>query len=105
MHGAQGSVTASTCGFGPQRLRLAAKIRVARAALGWSQAELAQRAGLTQRAIYRLESAAAGCRKSTIRAIDAAFDETGIQFKQMPDGGFVITVPNSLLAGDGKQED
>jgi transcriptional regulator with XRE-family HTH domain len=103
MHPLQGTFTASTCGFGRQRQRLAAKIRVARAALGWSQTELARRVGLTQRAIYRLENAAAGCRKSTICAINAAFDEAGIRFQPMPDGGFMVTVPSSLLGQEARQ--
>ena len=75
---------------------------MARAALGWSQTELARRTGLTQRAIYRLENAAAGCRKSTISAIDAAFDEAGLRFQRMPDGGFSVTVPNSILGREAQ---
>ena len=38
-----------------ERHGLAAKIRLARAVLGWSQTELGPRIGLTQRAIHKLE--------------------------------------------------
>ena len=40
------------------RLRFAAKVRAARAVLGWSQTELDERIGLTQHAIYQIEQAA-----------------------------------------------
>jgi len=79
------------------------KIRLARAALGWSQTELAQRVGLTQRAIYRLENASNGCRKSTVRAIDAAFKNVGLKFQIMPDGSFSVIVPASVLARETKR--
>ena len=38
-----------------ERHAFAAKIRLARAVLGWSQSELGRRVGLTQRAIHKLE--------------------------------------------------
>ena len=38
-----------------EQAAFAAKIRLVRAALGWSQTELAQRIGLTQSAIHKLE--------------------------------------------------
>ena len=63
------------------RLRFAAKVRAARAVLGWTQAELAERTGLTQHAIYQLELAMVTARNSTATGIEAAFGKAGISFR------------------------
>ncbi len=61
-------------------LLFAARMRAARAVLGWSQTELAQRANVTQRAIYRLEKAAVRARHGTEVRINKAFTDAGVEF-------------------------
>ncbi len=74
------------------RHRFAAKVRAGRAVLGWSQTDLARRAGLSQRSIYRLELAAVDVRRSTVVALETVFWDAGIGFEQLADGGFSIVV-------------
>ena len=56
------------------------QIRAARALLGWSQGELAERAGLSQTGIARIECAAHLPTMTTLEKIMAAFDVVGIEF-------------------------
>jgi DNA-binding XRE family transcriptional regulator len=79
------------------RLLFAGKVRAARAVLGWSQTELADKIGLTQRAIYKIEQAAVDARPATTAAISAAFAKAGIGFDDLPDGGFRVKVPVRAL--------
>ena len=51
-----------------ERQAFAAKIRLARAVLGWSQTELGQHVGLTQRAIHKLERGDTEPRRATVKA-------------------------------------
>jgi len=46
-------------------VQFAAKVRAGRAALDWSQTDLADRIGVTQRAIYRIEQALSRPREET----------------------------------------
>jgi transcriptional regulator with XRE-family HTH domain len=58
------------------------QIRAARALLGWSQKDLADRAGLSQTGIARLEN---GSHKPTTQTLDKildAFNDSGIEFIQ-----------------------
>ncbi len=75
-----------------ERRAFAAKIRAARAVLGWSQSELGLRVGLTQRAIHKLEQGDTEPRRATVRAIDAVWREQGIEFEDLTDGGFRLNV-------------
>jgi DNA-binding XRE family transcriptional regulator len=75
------------------RLLFAGKVRAARAVLGWSQTELANKIGLTQRAIYKIEQAAVDARPATTAAIDVAFAKVGITFDDLLEGGFRLTAP------------
>jgi DNA-binding XRE family transcriptional regulator len=79
------------------RLLFAGKVRAARAVLGWSQTELANKTGLTQRAIYEIEQAAVDAQPATVAAIDVAFAKTGIGFDDVREGGFRLTVPIRTL--------
>jgi transcriptional regulator with XRE-family HTH domain len=79
------------------RAKTAAQIRAARAVLNWSQTQLANRTGLTQRSIHRLEQGFGDLRHSTAIAIQKAFSDAGVQFGDSPDGGFTITVPGRVL--------
>ncbi len=75
----------------------AAKIRMARALLGWSQSELANRVGLTQRGIHKLEQGETEPRRATVRAVEAVWQDEGIEFHETADGGFRITVRAALI--------
>jgi predicted transcriptional regulator len=83
----------------PDALLFAARVRAARAVLGWSQTELGKKAHVTQRAIYRLEKAAVRARHLTQVRIDKAFEDAGIGFSQLPNGGFEMIVRSQLLNG------
>jgi predicted transcriptional regulator len=72
-------------------------MRAARAVLGWSQTELGKKARVTQRAIYRLEKAAVQARRLTQARIDQAFEDAGIGFAQLPNGGFEMIVHSQLI--------
>ena len=80
-----------------ERRAFAAKIRVVRAVLGWSQSELGFRVGLTQRAIHKIEQGDTEPRRTTIRAIEEVWREEGVEFEDLPDGGFRVSVRPSLL--------
>lgn len=75
-----------------ERREFAAKVRAARAVLGWSQAELGMRVGITQRSINRLEKADVDVRRSTAVAIETAFRDQGIVFEPVREGGFRMLV-------------
>jgi transcriptional regulator with XRE-family HTH domain len=70
----------------------AAEIRAGRAVLGWSQTDLGNRTGVTQRAIYRIEDGASRPRKLTRLRIEKAFDDAGIEFKSSQTNGFTMRV-------------
>ena len=53
-----------------ERYAFAAKVRLARAVLGWSQSELGLRVGLTQRAIHKLEQGETEPRRATARSLE-----------------------------------
>jgi transcriptional regulator with XRE-family HTH domain len=80
-----------------ERQAFAAKIRMARAVLGWSQSELGFRVGLTQRAIHKIEQGDTEPRRATVRAIEEIWREQGIEFEDLGDGGFRVSVRSSLL--------
>ncbi len=75
-----------------ERRAFAAKLRMARAVLNWSQSELATRVGLTQRAIHKLEQGNTEPRRATVHVIEAVWREQGIEFEDLADGGFRISV-------------
>jgi transcriptional regulator with XRE-family HTH domain len=80
-----------------ERLAFAAKIRLARAVLGWSQNELSFRVGLTQRAIHKLEQGETEPRRTTVHAIEEVWREQGIEFEDLADGGFRAHVRAPVL--------
>ena len=79
------------------RVLFAGKVRAARAVLGWSQTELADKTGLTQRAVHKIEEAAVYARPATIAAINAVFAKAGIGVDDLREGGFRLTVPVRAL--------
>src|SRR5262249_51396820 len=80
------------------RHAFAAKVRLARAVLGWSQSELGRRIGLTQRAIHKLEQGETQPRRSTVGAIEDIWHEQDIKFEDLAGGGFRVTIPSSALS-------
>ncbi len=59
------------------------QIRAARAMLGWSQIELAQRCGRAEPTVIAAEKGVADQRISTINAIERAFTDAGIEFLEL----------------------
>jgi len=84
--------------FRLERHAFAAKIRLARAVLGWSQSELGRRIGLTQRAIHKLEQGETQPRRSTVRALEEVWHEQDIKFEDLADGGFRVSIPSSAMS-------
>jgi DNA-binding XRE family transcriptional regulator len=80
-----------------ESMTFAARMRGARAVLGWSQTELGKKAGVTQRAVYRLEKAAVKARHLTQVRINKAFEDAGIAFAELPNGGFEMIVRCQLV--------
>jgi DNA-binding XRE family transcriptional regulator len=80
-----------------ERQAFAAKIRLVRAVLGWSQTELGQHVGLTQRAIHKLEQGVTEPRRATVRALETVWHEQKIEFEDLADGGFRVSIRASVL--------
>src|SRR5262245_3423925 len=70
------------------------QIRAARALLGWSQQDLADKAILSETAVLKLETERADTRTSTIVKVRKALEAAGIEFIERPDGaaGVVLRV-------------
>jgi DNA-binding XRE family transcriptional regulator len=79
-------------GVQDERQLFAAQIRAGRAVLGWSQTDLGERTGVTQRAIYRIEDGATRPRQLTRLRIEKAFGDAGVEFKRLQTGGFTMFV-------------
>jgi transcriptional regulator with XRE-family HTH domain len=86
-----------------ERLAFAAKMRMARAMLGWSQSEFGRRVGLTQRAIHKLEQGGTEPRRATVCAIEQTWREQGLDVEDLAEGGFRVTVRGALLDAPGTQ--
>jgi DNA-binding XRE family transcriptional regulator len=80
-----------------ERHAFAAKIRLARAVLGWSQSELGLRVGLTQRAIHKLEQGETEPRRATARSLDFIWREQNIEFEDIGDGGFRVSIRPAVI--------
>jgi predicted transcriptional regulator len=65
------------------------QLKAARALLGWSQSDLADRSGVSEPTIARLESADGqlGGRGGTVRKICSALEASGIDFIDENGGG------------------
>jgi len=87
------------------RLLVAMSVRMARAALGWSQAELGRLLGMSQRAIHRIEQGHSMPRRTTLLAIEALLGKAGLKIEACSDGGFRISVPASMLEDLGQPPD
>ena len=83
------------------RLLVAMAVRMARAALGWSQSELGQFLGMSQRAIHRIEQGHSEPRRTTLLAIETLLSKAGLKIEDRSDGGFSLIVPESMLGDAG----
>jgi transcriptional regulator with XRE-family HTH domain len=83
--------------FKLERHAFAAKIRLVRAVLGWSQSELGFRIGMTQRAIHKLEQGETEPRRTTMRALEEIWREHHLEFEDLADGGFRVSVRAEVL--------
>src|SRR5262249_9657246 len=63
-----------------EQISFAAKVRGARAVLGWSQRELGARVSLTQKSIYRMEQGTHDLRRSTVVTVEQVLRSAGIEF-------------------------
>jgi transcriptional regulator with XRE-family HTH domain len=79
------------------RLVVATTVRMARAALGWSQVEFGRRLGMTQRSVHRIEQGHSEPRLTTLLAIEHLLRRAGLGIEHRDDGGFCIVVPASVL--------
>jgi predicted transcriptional regulator len=72
------------------------QVKAARALLGWSQSDLADRSGVSEPTIARLESAAGelGGRGETTRKIREALEAGGIHFIEENGGGLGVRLRN-----------
>lgn len=81
-----------------ERKAFAAKIRMTRALIGWSQTELAQRVGLTQRSVHKLEQGETEARRTTVYVIEQLWQQQGIEFEDLADGGFRLRARPEMFA-------
>jgi transcriptional regulator with XRE-family HTH domain len=79
------------------RLVVAMTVRMARAALGWSQAELGRFLGMSQRAIHRIEQGHSEPRRTTLLALESLLRKAGFKIEDRGDGGFSMVVPGTML--------
>jgi transcriptional regulator with XRE-family HTH domain len=79
------------------RLLVAMTIRMARGALGWSQAEFGRFLGMSQRAIHRIEQGHSEPRRTTLLAIESLLRKAGFKIEDRSDGGFSMVVPGTML--------
>jgi len=65
------------------------QIKAARALLAWSQADLAERSGISEPTVARLESADGelGGREDTAQSLRAAIEAAGVEFIDENGGG------------------
>ena len=81
-----------------ERVTFAAKVRGARTILGWSQRELGARVSMTQKSIYRMELGTHDLRRSTVVMVEQVLKAEGIEFEELPGGGFKVVVPEVILS-------
>jgi predicted transcriptional regulator len=58
----------------------------------------AKRAGLTQKSIHRIEQGTDDLRRSTVITVEQVLKAEGIEFEELPGGGFKVVVPEVILA-------
>jgi transcriptional regulator with XRE-family HTH domain len=71
----------------------AAQIRAARALVGWTQAQLAAAASLSEISIQQIEKGLTDPRASTLAAIERAFEAAGVEFTNGGQPGVKLLIP------------
>ena len=84
------------------RLQFAACVRMGRAALGWSQCDLARHLGMTQRAVNRIELGHTEPRRTTTLAIESIMRRAGVVLDY---GDDTISVTVTTVASAVNQEE
>lgn len=74
-------------------------LKSARHALGWSQAQLSDRSGISRITIARLESGKYSPKVTTVQALLAAISQGGVELElDHPLGGFQMVVSQQAIA-------
>jgi predicted transcriptional regulator len=73
------------------------QIRGARAMLGLTQAELAERAGISKTGLNNIESGATDPKVSTLKAIQAALEAAGVEFIPENGSGAGVRLKKSVI--------
>ena len=80
-----------------QEARNISALRAARAALNWTQKELADASGIAQPSIARIETGSAKPRTSTLFKLKDVFEKAGTRIiDNDPTGGYTIKIIGSL---------
>lgn len=72
-------------------------VRMARAALGWNQYDLAHMLGMTQRSINRIELGHCAPRRTTMLAMEGLLRKAGVNVEYGADGHVAVTVQASVI--------
>jgi len=59
---------------------------------------LGVRVSLTQKSVYRMELGTHDLRRSTVVTVEQVLKAEGVEFEDLPDGGFKVVVPEPVLA-------
>ena len=84
------------------KLVYAAQVRAARALLGWSQGDLAERAGISKQSVNRIESGNMDARMSTVSAPGEAFRGAGVEMGEDHTGIIRIAIASSRIGSGGE---
>ena len=84
------------------KLVYAAQVRAARALLGWSQGELAERAGISKQSVNRIESSNMDARMTTVSALGEAFRSAGVEMCEDHTGIIRIAIASSRIGIGGE---
>lgn len=91
------SETASSHGISARLIGVVLCLRAARSLLGWNQKVLAERAGVSESAINRLERFDREPRLDTITKIESAFAEAGVEFESRSDGKLELLINPEVI--------
>lgn len=78
--------------------RFALQMKAGRTLLGWSQTELAKRAGIARPTVARIESFIMQPKLETAERIKDALRKSGVEFSDhQPEGGFTMVVRGTAI--------
>lgn len=87
-----------------QARKVISALKAGRAALSWSQDELARRSGIALITIARMEAGRASPRLSTVGRLKQTLEEEGVRIiDESPHGGFTVIVEGRALARSSEQ--